>query len=142
MTRMRSFAQELVRDDTIRAVGFILTVRSGDKPRRSYCLWQSMPPAVSISHHTQLPPPLPRGPPMRTHRRRFLKTAAAGTAAVLGAPLVLTAQKTDTKLIVGEGEHKYEVNHEWPQLPDKFTWQTTHNVAVDKAGNLYVIHEG
>jgi len=79
---------------------------------------------------------------MRTHRRRFLKTAAAGTAAVLGAPLVLTAQKTDTKLIVGEGEHKYEVNHEWPQLPDKFTWQTTHNVAVDKAGNLYVIHEG
>jgi hypothetical protein len=79
---------------------------------------------------------------MRTHRRRFLKTAAAGTAAVLGAPMVLTAQKTDTKLIVGEGEHKYEVNHEWPQLPDKFTWQTTHNVAVDKAGNLYVIHEG
>jgi hypothetical protein len=79
---------------------------------------------------------------MRTHRRRFLKTAAAGTAAVLGAPLVLTAQKTDKKLIVGEGEHQYEVNHDWPQLPDKFTWQTTHNVAVDKAGNLYVIHEG
>jgi hypothetical protein len=79
---------------------------------------------------------------MRTHRRRFLKTAAAGTAAVLGAPLVLTAQKTDKKLIVGEGEHQYEVNHDWPQLPDKFTWQTTHNVAVDAAGNLYVIHEG
>ena len=32
--------------------------------------------------------------------------------------------------------------HDWPQLPDRFTWQTTHNVAVDKAGNLYVIHEG
>jgi hypothetical protein len=78
---------------------------------------------------------------MSTHRRRFLKAATA-TVAVLGAPLVLTAQKTDKKLIVGEGEHKYEVNHEWPQLPDKFTWQTTHNVAVDKAGNLYVIHEG
>ncbi len=27
-------------------------------------------------------------------------------------------------------------------LPDKYNWQTTHNVAVDKAGNLYVIHEG
>jgi hypothetical protein len=27
-------------------------------------------------------------------------------------------------------------------LPDKFSWQTTHNVAVDKSGNLYVIHEG
>jgi hypothetical protein len=79
---------------------------------------------------------------MRTQRRRFLKTAAAGTAAVLGAPLVLTAQKTDKPLVVGEGEHQYEVQHEWPQLPDKFTWQTTHNVAVDAAGNLYVIHEG
>jgi hypothetical protein len=79
---------------------------------------------------------------MRAHRRRFLKTAAATSAAVLGAPLVLTAQKTDKKLIVGEGEHQFEVLHEWPQLPDKFTWQTTHNVAVDKAGNLYVIHEG
>lgn len=61
---------------------------------------------------------------------------------MLGAPLVLTAQKTDKPLIVGEGEHQYEVQHEWPQLPDKFTWQTTHNVAVDAAGNLYVIHEG
>ncbi len=30
----------------------------------------------------------------------------------------------------------------WAQLPDKFTWQTTHNVAVDKDNNLYVIHEG
>lgn len=78
---------------------------------------------------------------MTTHRRKFLKTATA-TAAVLGAPLVLTAQKTDKKLIVGEGEHQFEVLHDWPQLPDTFTWQTTHNVAVDEAGNLYVIHEG
>lgn len=75
-------------------------------------------------------------------RRKFLAAAAAGSAVAFGAPLVITAQKTDTKLIVGEGEHKFEVHHEWPQLPDRFTWQTTHNVAVDKAGNLYVIHEG
>lgn len=79
---------------------------------------------------------------MSTHRRKFLKAAAASSAVVLGAPLVLTAQKTDKNLVVGEGEHKFEVLHEWPQLPEKFTWQTTHNVAVDKAGNLYVIHEG
>ena len=32
--------------------------------------------------------------------------------------------------------------HNWPQLPDKFTWQITHNLAFDRAGNLYVIHEG
>ena len=56
--------------------------------------------------------------------------------------MVATASKTEKPMIVGEGEHKFELIHEWPQLPDKYTWQTTHNVAVDKAGNLYVIHEG
>jgi hypothetical protein len=76
-------------------------------------------------------------------RRKFLAAASAvGVAAAIGAPRVVTAKKTDTKLVIGEGDYKYEVTHEWPQLPDKYTWQTTHNVAVDKAGNLYVIHEG
>lgn len=75
-------------------------------------------------------------------RREFLTTAAAGTAAILGAPMVLTAKKTESRLVVGEGDHRYEVHHDWPQLPDRYTWQTTHNVAVDKAGCLYVIHEG
>ena len=75
-------------------------------------------------------------------RRQFLSTAAAGTAAVVGAPAILTASKTDSARILGDGDYQYEVIHEWPQLPDKFTWQTTHNVAVDKGGNLYVIHQG
>lgn len=77
-----------------------------------------------------------------TSRRQFLATSLAGTAAVLGAPMVLTAKKTESKLVVGEGDYQYEVEHDWPQLPDQFTWQTTHNVAVDKSGNVYVIHEG
>jgi hypothetical protein len=75
-------------------------------------------------------------------RRKFLAATAAGTAAAIAAPTVLTAKKTDKPIIVGESEYQYEVVHAWPQLPDKFTWQTTHNVAVDKSGNLYVIHEG
>lgn len=78
----------------------------------------------------------------RSVSRRSFVAASAGTAVVLAAPAVLTASKTDDKLIVGEGEHRFEVQHDWPQLPDKFTWQTTHNVAVDKSGCLYVIHEG
>lgn len=81
-------------------------------------------------------------PHTKTSRRQFLSTAAAGATAVLAAPAVLTASKTDATLVLGEGDYKYEVMHEWPQLPKEFTWQTTHNVAVDKAGNLYVIHEG
>ena len=47
-----------------------------------------------------------------------------------------------SELVIGDGQYKYRVRHHWAQLPDKYTWQTTHNVAVDKAGNLYVIHEG
>lgn len=55
---------------------------------------------------------------------------------------MVTASKTETKLVVGEGGHEFAVTHNWAQLPEKYTWQTTHNVAVDEAGNLYVIHEG
>ena len=76
--------------------------------------------------------------PTSTTRRRFIATAAAA----LMAPRVMTAQKSDTQLVIGEGEHRYEVQHNWAQLPDKYTWQTTHNVAVDREGLLYVIHEG
>ena len=75
-------------------------------------------------------------------RRRFVQTTAAGAVATIGAPSILTAKKIDSPLIVGEGDHQYRVEHAWPKLPDKYTWQTTHNVAVDKANNLYVIHEG
>src|SRR5688500_7876517 len=71
-------------------------------------------------------------------RRRFIAT----TAAALAAPQVLTAQKSDKQLVIGEGAHRYEVLHDWAQLPDKYSWQTTHNVAVDREGLLYVIHEG
>ncbi len=73
-------------------------------------------------------------------RRSFLTTA---TVAGITAPNLLTAKKAQSKqLVIGEGEHRFEVHHGWAQLPDKYSWQTTHNVAVDKAGNLYVIHEG
>lgn len=75
-------------------------------------------------------------------RRDFLAASAAGAAAITGAPLVLTASKTRDPLTIGEGDFRYEVLHDWPQLPDQYTWQTTHNVAVDGDGFLYVIHEG
>ncbi len=83
----------------------------------------------------------PQRPLVPLSRRQFIAAASAGVAAAV-APAIATARKTDSRVIVGEGDYKYEVLHEWPQLPDKFTWQTTHNVAVDSANNLYVIHEG
>ena len=45
---------------------------------------------------------------------------------------IITANKTTSPMILGEGEHKYEVTHNWPQLPHEFTWQTTHDVAFEK----------
>ena len=75
-------------------------------------------------------------------RRQFISSATAGTVAALAAPAVHSLAKTDSKLIIGEGDHRYEVQHMWGELPDKFNWQTTHNVAVDKNQNVYVIHEG
>ncbi len=77
----------------------------------------------------------------RLARRSFLITSTAVVAA-MAAPRVVTGSKTNSELVIGEGAHRYRVQHHWPQLPAQYTWQTTHNVAVDKAGNLYVIHEG
>jgi hypothetical protein len=75
-------------------------------------------------------------------RRTFVGAAAAVASTVWAAPRIIAASKTDSELIIGEGDHLYRCLHNWPQLPDQYSWQTTHNVAVDKAGNLYVIHEG
>ena len=75
-------------------------------------------------------------------RRQFIQSTAVGVATAVVAPAVITAAKSDTRIILGEGDHQFEVNHDWAQLPAEYSWQTTHNVAVDKAGRLYVIHEG
>ena len=72
-------------------------------------------------------------------RRCFLSNA---TVTAIAAPRLLLAKEDSTQLVVGEGAYQYEVQHNWAQLPAKYSWQTTHNVAVDAEGFLYVIHEG
>jgi hypothetical protein len=80
--------------------------------------------------------------PNASNRRRFLKTSAVSAACVMAAPSVLTASRTNSQVVIGNDQHKFEVLHQFPQLPSQYTWQTTHNVAIDSANNLYVIHEG
>ncbi|MEZ6096213.1 MAG: twin-arginine translocation signal domain-containing protein [Pirellulaceae bacterium] len=78
------------------------------------------------------------------NRRTFMKASAAG-ATMLALPSLVTAKRAASRpdeVIVGQGDYQYTVNHAWCQLPDKYQWQTTHNVAVDSENNLYVIHEG
>jgi signal transduction histidine kinase len=65
-----------------------------------------------------------------------------GAVAGWAAPAVLTARKTDSRIVIGAGEDRYEVLHDWARLPDPWEWQTTHNVALDRDDFLYVIHEG
>jgi hypothetical protein len=79
-------------------------------------------------------------------RRTLLKSAAAlGAAAALDrvAPAVHARDKAGGKpAIVGTGEHRYECNHHWGQTPGGFEWQTTHGVAVDAAGLVYIKMQG
>ncbi len=74
------------------------------------------------------------------HRRRFLQTAAVAAAS---GPLVLgaTDKAGTTAARVGAGEHTYECVHNWGTLPGELEWQTTHNVAVDGQGLVYVTHQ-
>jgi hypothetical protein len=71
-------------------------------------------------------------------RRNFL-TAGAAAAAM---PFFIKADdKSGTKLpITGEGEHKYEMIHDWGQLPSNIKYGNTHSISEDAQGHIYVHH--
>lgn len=78
-------------------------------------------------------------------RRTFLKASAATTLAAASGPIILGAEdKGGSKNpVLGVEGHKYEVTtHNWGELPNDYSWQTTHNVALDSAGNVYITHQG
>ncbi len=71
---------------------------------------------------------------MDTSRRTFITG--------LGAPLILAASNKSgsNKPIVGEGAHKYEVTHDWGELPPNIKYGNTHGVCEDSRGHIYVHH--
>ena len=76
-------------------------------------------------------------------RRRFLgATSAAAAFSIIGCKKTAGTSQRRSGVFVGEGAFRYEVIHDWVSLPDRYSWQITHNVAVDRDGFLYVIHEG
>jgi DNA-binding beta-propeller fold protein YncE len=79
------------------------------------------------------------------NRRDFLATSAAAATAVATGPIILGAEdKGGSKNpVLGVEGHKYEVTtHAWGELPNDYTWQTTHNIAFDSEGNVYITHQG
>ncbi len=77
-------------------------------------------------------------------RRTFLKSTAALAATAATGPIILGATNkagTDHPVLGSEG-HKYECHHNWGTLPNALEWQTTHNIAVDAEGLVYVTHQG
>ena len=73
---------------------------------------------------------------METTRRSFLATAGATAPLLLGAD-----DKAGTKApVVGEGEFKYEVIHDWGELPHNIKYGNTHGVCEDSQHNIYIHH--
>src|SRR5262245_61264607 len=77
-------------------------------------------------------------------RRDFLRGTVASAAAWAGGPLILGAtDKSGYRLaVVGTGNYRYECQHDWGQLPATIKWQTTHGVAIDAEGLIYITHMG
>src|SRR5215207_6829219 len=69
-------------------------------------------------------------------RRTFLACAAAAGASAI----IPSHAAADDAPIIGRGEHRYRCLHDWGRLPDTIQYGLTHGVAVDKAGNVYVLH--
>jgi DNA-binding beta-propeller fold protein YncE len=72
----------------------------------------------------------------RSSRRRFLFAVGGGAPLILGA-----ADKAGSRRpILGEGEHTYEVYHDWGELPAEIKYGNTHGVCEDSQGRIYVHH--
>ena len=71
-------------------------------------------------------------------RRKFIGTAGAAVAGLsMGMAAGADKQK---KLILGNGEHKYECIHDWLAPPDNIKWGDTQGVAQDSKGRIYISH--
>ncbi len=74
-------------------------------------------------------------------RRSFLKAAAATAAAPALSGLVAGQDTSMQKrLVVGSGDHVYEVHHDWLTPPDNIKWGDTHGIATDSHHRIYIAH--
>jgi hypothetical protein len=81
---------------------------------------------------------------MQHTRRTFVTNIAAPVLAapVLFAPMILGAKgkSGNAKPVIGSGDHKYEVTHDWGELPQDIQYGNTHGVCEDSQGHIYIHH--
>src|SRR3954468_9785661 len=73
-------------------------------------------------------------------RRDFVKTTLSAAVAVAVAPAILHAEdKADAKaLVIGKGDHTYEVIGNWAKLPEGKKFGNTHGVCETADGRIFV----
>jgi DNA-binding beta-propeller fold protein YncE len=72
-------------------------------------------------------------------RRSFLAKSGASLAAIATLPMLAEAEFAG-RLTMGNGEHTYDVIHDWLTPPAHIKWGDTHGVAQDSKGRIYVGH--
>ena len=80
-------------------------------------------------------------PPSTVSRRRFLAgTSVATLSLFLGTRPASAGQAGPASLVIGSGEHTYEVFHDWLTPADYLKFGDTQGLAQDADGNIYVAH--
>jgi hypothetical protein len=73
-------------------------------------------------------------------RRSLLQAGmAVGVGSVLPKTLMAHTH-VQNRPIVGDGEHTYEVFHDWMEAPPGMKWGDTHGLTADSQGRIYVAH--
>ena len=74
-------------------------------------------------------------------RRQILASTTAAAVSALVAPVLRASSKSGLDpIVLGDGEHRYEVQHDWGKLPESIAYGNTHGVCEDAAGNIYIKH--
>src|SRR4051794_12540592 len=76
---------------------------------------------------------------MSSMKRRTMLKSTLG--ALVTAPAIHASDKSGNKLpVLGEGDHTFEVTHDWGQLPADIQYGNTHGVCEDSQGRIYIHH--
>ncbi len=73
-------------------------------------------------------------------RRNLLKAAAGIAVSPVFSALASMQTQLKKRPIVGQGDHVYEVYHDWLTPPSNIQWGDTHGLALDSHHRIYVAH--